>query len=416
MQNIAIFGSGSGTNAENIIRYFAKSDTIRVAVVISNKKDAGIHLRAKNLNVPSFTFSSSEFREGDLIVDKLAEFQVDFVVLAGFLLLISPVIIRSFQGRIINIHPALLPKFGGKGMYGSYVHEAVVAAKETSTGITIHYVNERYDDGAVIFQATCPVAPHDTPDKVAAKVHALEYQYFPVVIERLLLGQSIKNPSLTQRHRGHRESQRMIIEDKLSERFYEIFEQATRDYHLEDDINAACLNPYKEETISFALYRKNRIDAVQWHLEDIIRAPDINPVEALTIKRRIDKLNQERTDLVEWIDGYFLNLYKDVEVLANATINTESPAWAVDRLSILALKIYHIRLETERLDASEEHLEKCKEKLAVLMEQKNDLTIALDQLLHDYAEGRKYMKVYKQMKMYNDPALNPILYNKKTNG
>ena len=187
MRNIAILGSGSGTNAENIIKYFAKSDTIRVAVVLSNKKDAGIHLRAKNLDVPSFTFSSADFREGTVILEKLAEYHVDFIVLAGFLLLISPVIIRSFEGRIINIHPALLPKFGGKGMYGAYVHEAVVAAKETKSGITIHYVNERYDEGTIIFQATCPVSPQDTADEVAAKIHELEYKYYPQVIERLLL-------------------------------------------------------------------------------------------------------------------------------------------------------------------------------------------------------------------------------------
>ena len=186
MRNIAIFGSGSGTNAENIIKCLAKSDTARVAVVLSNKKDAGIHTRAGSLGVPSFTFSFAEFREGRVILDKLAGYHVDFIVLAGFLLLISPVIIDSYKDRIINIHPALLPKFGGKGMYGSYVHEAVVAAKETETGITIHFVNERYDEGAVIFQATCPVLPHDTPDDVAAKVHALEYQYYPQVIERLL--------------------------------------------------------------------------------------------------------------------------------------------------------------------------------------------------------------------------------------
>ena len=186
MRKIAIFGSGSGTNAENIIQYFAKSDSVRVAVVLSNKQDAGIHARAKNLGVPSFSFSSAEFREGRLILEKLAEYKVDFIVLAGFLLLISPVIIDAFPGRIINIHPALLPKFGGKGMYGAFVHEAVVAAKEKETGITIHYVNERYDDGAIIFQATCPVYARETADDIAAKVHALEYKYFPQVIKQLL--------------------------------------------------------------------------------------------------------------------------------------------------------------------------------------------------------------------------------------
>ena len=186
MQNIAIFGSGSGTNAENIINYFSKSDVVRIAVVLSNKKDVGIHTRAQRLGVQTFTFSNDEFKDGDVIISKLAEYQVDYIVLAGFLQLISPVIINAYRERIINIHPALLPRFGGKGMYGSYVHEAVVEAKETKTGITIHYVNEHYDEGAVIFQATCPVLSEDTADDVAAKVHELEYKHFPQVIENLL--------------------------------------------------------------------------------------------------------------------------------------------------------------------------------------------------------------------------------------
>jgi len=188
MRNIAIFGSGSGTNAENVIKFFAKSKTIRVAVVLSNKENAGIHFRARNLDVPSFTFSFTEFKAGEKILDKLKEYNVDFIVLAGFMLLISPVIIDAFKDRIINIHPALLPKYGGKGMYGSFVHDAVVAAKEQETGITIHYVNACYDEGAIIFQATCPVNPQDTSDDVAAKVHALEYEYYPQVIERLVHG------------------------------------------------------------------------------------------------------------------------------------------------------------------------------------------------------------------------------------
>ena len=186
MRNIAIFGSGSGTNAENIIQFFAKSDRIRVAVVLSNKKEAGIHERATRLSIPSFTFSFAEFKEGGVILDKLAEYHVDFIVLAGFLPLVSPVIIDAFPNGIINIHPALLPKFGGKGMYGAHVHEAVVAAKETETGITIHYVNECYDEGTIIFQAVCQVLPEDTANDVAAKVHALEYEHFPQVIENLL--------------------------------------------------------------------------------------------------------------------------------------------------------------------------------------------------------------------------------------
>ena len=187
MRNIAIFGSGSGTNAENIIKYFAKSELVRIAVVLSNRKEAGIHARANDLGVPSFSFSLTEFREGKLILSKLAEHKVDFIVLAGFMILIPQVIIDAFPNRIINIHPALLPKFGGKGMYGSHVHEAVVAAKEKETGITIHYVNENYDEGQIIFQARCPVMPFDTPEDVAAKVHALEYQYYPEVIESIIL-------------------------------------------------------------------------------------------------------------------------------------------------------------------------------------------------------------------------------------
>ena len=167
------------------------------------------------------------------------------------------------------------------------------------------------------------------------------------------------------------------------------------------------------KSIEFYLYLKNWIDAVQWHLEDIIRNPAIDPVEAIAIKRRIDKSNQDRTDLVELIDSFFLDKYKEVKVLPDATINTESPAWAVDRLSILTLKIYHMTEEVNRPDATAEHKAKCEEKLHVLLEQKSDLSTALDQLLADIKEGRKYMKVYKQMKMYNDPALNPVLYGKK---
>ena len=158
---------------------------------------------------------------------------------------------------------------------------------------------------------------------------------------------------------------------------------------------------------------KNWIDTVQWHFEDIIRDPQIDPEAALVLKRRIDKSNQDRTDLVEMIDSYFLDTYKDVKILDNATINTESPAWAIDRLSILALKIYHMKEQTERTDASEEHLAQCQKKLSVLLEQQKDLSTAIDQLIADIEAGRKYMKVYKQMKMYNDPSTNPILYGKK---
>ncbi len=186
MKNIAILASGSGTNAENISRYFNRSADISVVVVLSNKPDAGVHLRAKGLGIPSFTFTNAEFRDGFLILRKLAEYDVDFIVLAGFLLKISDTIIQAYPDKIINIHPSLLPKFGGKGMYGDHVHQAVVAAKEMQTGITIHYVNDRYDEGAVIFQKTCPVFPADTADDVAARVHELEYTYYPGVIEELL--------------------------------------------------------------------------------------------------------------------------------------------------------------------------------------------------------------------------------------
>jgi hypothetical protein len=199
----------------------------------------------------------------------------------------------------------------------------------------------------------------------------------------------------------------------FSEMSYHIFEKATNDYHVKDHVDTPVNNPYETKSIEYYLYLKNWIDAVQWHLEDIIRNPDIDPVEALAIKRRIDKSNQDRTDLVELIDSYFLDTYKEVEMLPNATINTESPAWAVDRLSILALKLYHMYQEVTRPEAEPAHKAACQQKLAVLSEQKKDLSAALDQLLHDIKEGRKYMKVYKQMKMYNDPALNPVLYGKK---
>lgn len=199
----------------------------------------------------------------------------------------------------------------------------------------------------------------------------------------------------------------------FSENCNHIFGDTTRLYHKYDDVDATVENPYEERTINYFLFLKNWIDAVQWHLEDIIRNPDINPAEALTIKRRIDRSNQERTDLVELIDSYFLDLYKDVVPLKDATINTESPAWAIDRLSILALKIYHMQQEVERTDAAPEHIEACREKLRILLQQREDLSLAIEQLLDDIAAGRKYMKVYKQMKMYNDPNLNPVLYGKK---
>jgi hypothetical protein len=193
----------------------------------------------------------------------------------------------------------------------------------------------------------------------------------------------------------------------------DIFNKSIEQYHKTDSVDALIDNPYSMPSIEYHLFRKNYIDTVQWHLEDIIRNPDINPVDALQIKRRIDISNQDRTDLVELIDSYFLNEFKDVDKLPDAGINTESPAWAVDRLSILSLKIYHMYLETIRIDATSEHTESCKQKLKTLREQQTDLSVAIDQLLTDIAAGKKYMKTYKQMKMYNDPELNPELYNKK---
>lgn len=190
----------------------------------------------------------------------------------------------------------------------------------------------------------------------------------------------------------------------------EIFNQAINDYHQFDNVDTPINNPFAEKSIEFYLYLKNWIDTVQWHLEDIIRDPAIDPVEALQIKRRIDRSNQERTDLVEMIDSYFLQKFANVEVKADATINTESPAWAIDRLSILQLKIYHMRIEANREDSAEDQRNRCAEKLAVLLEQEKDLTSAIDMLLADMEAGNKYMKVYKQMKMYNDPSLNPVLY------
>ena len=191
-----------------------------------------------------------------------------------------------------------------------------------------------------------------------------------------------------------------------------IFNKAIEAYHLTDNVDAPLHNPYKEGTIDNLLYLKNWIDTVQWHLEDIIRDPEIDAAEGMKIKHRIDKSNQDRTDLVEKIDDYFLDLYKDVKPLSNATINTESPAWAIDRLSILALKIYHMRQEATRSDASEEHKQRCSAKLNVLLEQQRDLSLAINQLLDDIQQGRKYMKVYRQMKMYNDKDTNPVLYKK----
>ena len=191
-----------------------------------------------------------------------------------------------------------------------------------------------------------------------------------------------------------------------------VFNLAINDYHVKDNVDTQINNPYDRDSIENRLYLKCWIDTVQWHLEDIIRDPHIDPVEALNLKRRIDRSNQDRTDLVEQIDSYFRETYKDVKVQADARINTESPAWAVDRLSILALKIYHMKEQVERPEASAEHKAKCQAKLNVLLEQQVDLSTAIDQLLEDIEAGRKYMKVYRQMKMYNDPSTNPVLYKK----
>ena len=198
----------------------------------------------------------------------------------------------------------------------------------------------------------------------------------------------------------------------FTEQANRIFRQAIADYHLTDNVDTPIRNPYDRSSIEYSLYQKCWIDTVQWHYEDIIRDPHIAPQDALALKRRIDRSNQDRTDLVEDIDSYFRRLYSEVKPLPDARLNTESPAWAVDRLSILALKIWHMKEQAERTDATDEHRAKCSAKLDVLLEQRADLSLAIDQLLDDIEAGRKYMKVYRQMKMYNDPATNPVLYKR----
>jgi hypothetical protein len=194
-----------------------------------------------------------------------------------------------------------------------------------------------------------------------------------------------------------------------------IFKEVIEKYHIEDNVSQSFDNKYdkKEDLIAHLLYRKCWIDTVQWHYEDIIRDPNIDPVAALRLKRKIDASNQDRTDMVEYIDAYFLEEFKNVTPKKNATINTESPAWGIDRLSILALKIYHMQEEATRTNASEEHKKSCQQKLEVLLEQRVDLSTAIDTLLEDIKKGDKYMKVYKQMKMYNDEELNPVLRSLK---
>ncbi|MEZ7514968.1 DUF4254 domain-containing protein [Flavobacterium frigidarium] len=194
---------------------------------------------------------------------------------------------------------------------------------------------------------------------------------------------------------------------------YSVFEESIKDYHQFDNVDQPINNPFPKDKFEHLLYLKNWIDTVQWHFEDIIRDPNIDPVAALTLKRRIDASNQERTDMVEYIDGYFLQKYSSTVVKENAKINSESPAWAFDRLSILALKIYHMNEEATRAEASQDHRDKCQAKLNILLEQRTDLSTAIDDLLTDIENGDKFMKVYKQMKMYNDDELNPILYQAK---
>lgn len=193
----------------------------------------------------------------------------------------------------------------------------------------------------------------------------------------------------------------------------EVFDRSVADYHITDNVDAEMRNPYPEGSLEAILYAKNWVDAVQWHLEDIIRDPAIDPVEALALKRRIDRSNQVRTDMVEYIDSYMLDKYKDVKPCTEARLNTETPAWAIDRLSILALKIYHMRQETLRDDVDDAHRDACRKKFDTLLTQQVDLSTAIEELLEDIEAGRKYMKTYKQMKMYNDPSLNPVLYGNK---
>jgi phosphoribosylglycinamide formyltransferase-1 len=187
MKRLAVFASGSGSNAENIVEYFSRRDGVEVALIVSNRKDAFVLERAKRLGTPACTFSKQEFEDGTCVPDALKAHGVDWIILAGFLLKVPESLLKAFPDRIINIHPALLPEFGGKGMYGARVHEAVAAAGRRISGITVHYVNENYDEGKIIFQASCEVLPSDTPEDIAAKVHALEYEHFPRVIEETLL-------------------------------------------------------------------------------------------------------------------------------------------------------------------------------------------------------------------------------------
>jgi hypothetical protein len=198
----------------------------------------------------------------------------------------------------------------------------------------------------------------------------------------------------------------------FSQMAFSVFEKSIADYHVHDSVDQPIHNPFDKDQIEHLLYAKNWVDTVQWHYEDIIRDPQIDPVAALELKRKIDASNQVRTDMVEYIDSYFFQKYSHISPKADAKINTESPAWAIDRLSILALKIYHMHEEATRAEATTDHREKCQQKLNVLLEQKQDMFSSINQLLTDIENGDKYMKVYKQMKMYNDAELNPVLYKK----
>ena len=203
-----------------------------------------------------------------------------------------------------------------------------------------------------------------------------------------------------------------MSDTKISKLAIEIFNKSVNDYHVYDDISRLPINPYEKKSFEHLLYEKNWIDTVQWHYEDIIRDPEIDPVEGMKLKRKIDSSNQNRTEMVEYIDSYFLNLYSNIDSTKEAKVNSESPAWAIDRLSILILKIYHMDEESKRTDVSENHRKNCQNKLDVLLEQQKDLSESIDQLLEDISNGVKKMKVYKQMKMYNDESLNPVLYKK----
>ena len=203
-----------------------------------------------------------------------------------------------------------------------------------------------------------------------------------------------------------------MTKTKISKLAIEIFQKSVNDYHIHDDINRKAVNPFEEKSFEHLLYEKNWIDTVQWHYEDIIRDPEIDPKEGMKLKRMIDSSNQNRTEMVEYIDSYFLNLYSKVTPVKNACLNSESPAGAMDRLSILILKIYHMDEESKRVDVSEKHRNNCQAKLDILLDQQTDLSESINQLIEDISSGQKKMKVYKQMKMYNDESLNPVLYKK----